>query len=1289
MENIVTIQIIEGATPGFLDIQEGSVFPLNFAISDIRDLSSRTGTFSKTITLSGSKNNCRLLNNYYAVNISAGTFDVNKKTKVALIQNGVVLRDNCYLTLLKIVKKQNYQNQEDDSVYFEVQVKDELGDFFKEVGNKELIDLDGFDNFNHIYNKDAVVDSFQHTQEDGYKYILPWIDDSEFNLAELLPGIYTKQIFDRIHEQNGFSYTWGEMTGDTIQFDKLIEPYSGDKKKMNEDYIEEVTVSADEDTLQNFVVTQQNTGAAISNYTGLIVNNNIVDSQGWYDGYQYLNTFTLAPPNKLIYDVQVEYEVYVVNTSGGEMRTGFGAISPNTLVDTANGFRLDMKVMNINSQRANHNLQPTPAKYVAGDDASLVGQDLMWNDGEYINLRGRILVPFGGQKLLCSGNSSFTIPVTNIHPGQQLNLRFNLQTRNQHLDHFWKRSVSGAFPLVNVNYRVDVKSVKVSIKPDASSGLLPGSQIILKSFLPQKVKQSEFLKTIYQKFNLYVETDKNNPNHLIYTTRDKFYDDGEIKNWSKKLDKYQNQELYFLPEITTKKVILTYKDDENDSLLSVYRGEVGETFGQVTVEFANENIKGEERREEIFAPTINIATQFGAILPSLPPNFKMEPRILLDGGNYNCGNYRIKQSDSDSVTLNYYPSISMFDAPFNPQFSIEYAQSDFYGYNAGTLTQNTLYVNHWRRTLAQIDSGKMLKAYFYLDEFDIQNLKLNDKIIIGDEDNASIWYINAVIDYDANANKATQVELLSIEDDLRLPRIGRIVKPDFPGVVFNEGFNTGVATPVPSTPNKPGVIGGFFTDALSSVIKERNYATSVFATPGIVDLNLGKNNIIGNNFRGLVIGDNITADVPGIFFGNGTGQTQITTSSVQTGQIIVDGVDVVQELETIQNEISGITGNYLPLSGGQMVGPITYTGNSFTIKNSFNNSNVWPLNFGEDAGSGNTGDYQIAMGQYAGMNNSGYMQVSIGRQSGIGNTAQYQAALGGESGIRNIGDYQTSIGYFSGFENRGFSQVAIGYYSGHKNSGYTQTAVGQDTGYNNRGNYQAAFGYGAGQYNIGNYQVALGIQSGLNNTGFMQTAVGPQTGNDNSGDYQISIGNNAGRFNTGHNNINIGINAGNHYSNGGANSKINSSDSIFFGQHSVAYSSGASINEIVIGNYAIGNGSNTVTIGSSGITNTYLKGVLNINQLGTGTSINTLGIDSSGNVVASTGSTSVNKYVTTTALSAGNNTITHNLGDADVIVQIQDNTGKMFIPNNIDTYNTNSVNINVNSGLTAKIIIIK
>ena len=125
-----------------------------------------------------------------------------------------------------------------------------------------------------------------------------------------------------------------------------------------------------------------------------------------------------------------------------------------------------------------------------------------------------------------------------------------------------------------------------------------------------------------------------------------------------------------------------------------------------------------------------------------------------------------------------------FDDPINPSYDINFGVCDYYFYDElDNKTNNNLYNLYWRRTLGQIDKGKMLTAYFDLNEADIQGLELNDKIRI---DN-SWWHINKVIDYDASVRKLTKVELLSIDADLEFtpyantPSVPPVV-PSFPPI---------------------------------------------------------------------------------------------------------------------------------------------------------------------------------------------------------------------------------------------------------------------------------------------------------------------------------------------------------------------------------------------------------------------------------------------------------------------------------------------------------------------------
>jgi hypothetical protein len=110
---------------------------LNFSIGDIRDISKRTGSFSKTITLVGNSNNNNLLNHYYDVNIQAGTFDINQLTSCDVIQDGIPVMINATLQLISI-KKSQLTSAYEQIVEYEVLVKENRGTFFTDISNKYL-----------------------------------------------------------------------------------------------------------------------------------------------------------------------------------------------------------------------------------------------------------------------------------------------------------------------------------------------------------------------------------------------------------------------------------------------------------------------------------------------------------------------------------------------------------------------------------------------------------------------------------------------------------------------------------------------------------------------------------------------------------------------------------------------------------------------------------------------------------------------------------------------------------------------------------------------------------------------------------------------------------------------------------------------------------------------------------------------------------------------------------------------------------------------------------------------
>ena len=272
----------------------------------------------------------------------------------------------------------------------------------------------------------------------------------------------------------------------------------------------------------------------------------------------------------------------------------------------------------------------------------------------------------------------------------------------------------------------------------------------------------------------------------------------------------------------------------------------------------------------------------------------------------------------------------------------------------------------------------------------------------------------------------------------------------------------------------------------------------------------------------------------------------------------------------------------------------TALGNSSLYSNTSGSSNtaigVVAL-YSNTSGSNNT-----AVGlQSLYSNTSGYQNTAFGYNSLYSNTTGiFNTALGLGSLYYNTSGYQnTAVGGSALFNNTtGYLNTAIGLQSLNSNTtGYQNIAIGYQTLYTNTTGYlNTVVGNQALYTNTTGFQnTAIGNQTLFTNTtGNYNTAVGQYTLESNtSGTYNTAIGYAAlGSNKTGSNNTAIGSNAGAYTISG---SGATSSSSTFIGYDTRPQLNNQT-NQIVIGNEARGNGSNTVTLGNDSVTKTILKG---------------------------------------------------------------------------------------------------
>ena len=863
---------------GYLDVKEGTAFPLTFQVGDIRDVSQRKGSFSKTITLTGSKNNNNLLNHYYDVNIIEGTFNINALTTGSVIQDNIPIMEDVSIQLTAVLKAQLTDGYE-EHVEYEVLIKDSKADFFTAIANKELTDID-FSDFNHTYDAFSVVQGFDNTIVDGFKYFLPANSAYIYNTQEFKPAIFARIYFDRIFADAGFTYDWPTIAYD--RFDKLIIPYNGGVDNFDyKDYL----VKAEITTPTTFVGGNYGPGATAINPAQTLTGwTELEDPQNIFNPITgvYTTPFNISSTNSQQYDysITITYSLQLNNTSGGILFAGDSQGLPNP---TYYKPRLNVQASGLGLITSNLYTNPNPPTNSSIAN-NAVPAPLTIPNGitTILSQTAQTTLALSYSQLNQLSLGTLSLGVANVSPplvGQQTP------------QVYWRTGGTGGVNSAAVVIEAVITSIQISILPNSTIYAIGGT-IDVNDYVPKKIKQSDFIKSIFNMFNLYATVDNTQPNKLLLQNRDDFYDSGAEVDWTYKLAKDQEQNLSFLPEITAKKVILTYAPDKDDPN-TTYTNATNDIYGQVEVVFDNEYVKEVDTKPLLFSPTPVIKTLFGAFVPMIAgaaPQTNI--RILYDKTEVGqplatCGPFSILDYGSvGQSNLTSYPLVGHFDDPLTPSFDINYAICDFYYYQPGNLTDNNLYNRYWRRTMGQINNGKMLIANFDLKENDIQALRLNDKIRI---DN-SWWNINKVIDYDANANKLTRVELISIDNEINFtPFMG-------PGG--------------PVIPTPPASIGPMQMLAMSKINTTKMITSNVFSNQATAMV-MGRGNVIVNGTRSVVVGDGyivseneIVADNlrASTFNGVPVGITPLVYTANLTQAGIIDPI-----AQVINDTIGGIT----------------------------------------------------------------------------------------------------------------------------------------------------------------------------------------------------------------------------------------------------------------------------------------------------------------------------------------------------------------------------------------------
>lgn len=314
------------------------------------------------------------------------------------------------------------------------------------------------------------------------------------------------------------------------------------------------------------------------------------------------------------------------------------------------------------------------------------------------------------------------------------------------------------------------------------------------SMFPSNYKQTDFIKSLNDKFKLIWEPDPQNPKNFFIEPWVDWVRVGRKLDWTNKLN--ENISIISKPTFQTQPRTLTFKDKpETDIYNYQFQQEYKKGFGEVKLYSDIEIIAGESTIETFISPIQlgPIGNSDSFLVPHLAKDsgdkiepIEVTPRFCFYNGlidnpidpvtSLSFKWYMFTDVNTSEVQA-YYPLVSNYYKPKNlgilnqPYFD-NYAFDISWGnvkqfwlpssnseYGNG-VTYQTAFNNYWGIWYEDVYSSysRIIEAAFSLNISDIKDLRFNDRVWIKDA-----WYFPLTVkDYVVNDRQNVKVELLKV-----------------------------------------------------------------------------------------------------------------------------------------------------------------------------------------------------------------------------------------------------------------------------------------------------------------------------------------------------------------------------------------------------------------------------------------------------------------------------------------------------------------------------------------------
>lgn len=945
-----------------IELSDNIPFPVTFNIADVREITNRNATYTKTISIPGTKNNNDFFKYIFDIQ-SVDNFDTRKKLKISLVIDTINVLEG-YIQLTDI--------ECNDNKYwtYNCNIFGENANFSKEIDQNALLENLNFSDLNHNYNITSVTQSWDKDWNYGYYY--PFIDwnsgqkpgttslKQTFLLKNLRGCIYAKQYWDRIFENYGYTYESDFLNSNAFK-DLIITP---NKKFLENDsewrristFRAGLTQSATYSTLYGYQYTSFTPPFTIiqnyslfqfpgipENMTNVLQLDEITPPNGdpgnnfvqvslgeFYYKNVYENTFYKNQNIvlNLDFDLGVEKEDGTPITSNSQLRGSRLIFYCNIYKN--NQLISKKTILNLGS---NQPASISPIQ-IGGNDIS----NNLWDsdygkaeDWDISNIRR-----YQTQIVLSN------IELGDLQPNDEIRFKLSAINIRQIFDLNTTPFIIQSTNFLENRYNFTFYSTTTYFFNDINTELDNNQPVPASEFVPRNFKQIDFINNIIKMFNLYLYQDKINPKKIFIEPRDVFYKT-TFTDWSDKFDISKESRQTPIVE-RYKRILMSYKDDR-DFYNTFYKSKINEIYGQFEFLTGDEISVNEKQIDLIFSPTplnmysINDAIYDNSFIysrifdPKQPitqenqfkvdSNFRILYRKTIPVSNKN---FTIRDRIfGTNYSFNVYPYAGHLNDPINATLDLSFDAPKFLFYkNEYDYINNNLYNEYYKNFFEEIygPESKIITAYFYLNAQDILDFDYRKLIYVDNLSSGAGGYFRInKIEYDPFNKQSYKTELIKVLNNFRSPN-NRLINVIGGGVITDPGAGDGLV--VPGNNGNTGIgniIGGF------NNFSNSNY-TSISGTDNISII--GNSNILSGS-------NNIAAGDNNVVLGGNNNKVCSSDSGIITGASNSVSGPKSNIIGGCNNQITGYASDSFIISGRNNIIGLTPSGSteSSSVSNSF------------------------------------------------------------------------------------------------------------------------------------------------------------------------------------------------------------------------------------------------------------------------------------------------------------------------------------------------------------------